>query len=100
MAVHVHKRITHTSSDGNGSIETKTVTEIPSRTELTSTGAERRNAWVWYVVGLIDLLVIVRWAFLLFGARSVVFAAWLYSVTDPLVAPFRGIFPSHAVSGA
>ncbi len=49
------------------------------------------------VIGLgftvIEVLLLVRFAFKLFGANAAQgIAAAIYGITDPLVAPFRGIF--------
>jgi uncharacterized protein YggT (Ycf19 family) len=55
---------------------------------------------VWFIVGIIDLFLLLRFAFLLFGARSVGFANTLYSLTDPFIAPFKGIFTTPNDAGA
>lgn len=42
---------------------------------------------------VIEVLLLVRFAFKLFGANAEQgIAAAIYGITDPLVAPFRGIF--------
>ncbi len=74
--------------------------EVATPEELQDARAERVSAVVWYVVGVIDLLLALRIVFFLFGARAVGFAATLYNLTSPLVAPFRGIFPNPSVEGA
>lgn len=54
--------------------------------------------FVWFVAGLIDVLVGLRFLLKLFGASTVSpFVSLLYAMTAPLVAPFQGIFP---VSGS
>lgn len=53
---------------------------------------------IWFVAGLIDVLVGLRFLLKLFGASTVsAFVNALYGVTAPLVGPFQGIFP---VSGS
>jgi uncharacterized protein YggT (Ycf19 family) len=49
---------------------------------------------VWFVIGVVVALVALRFAFKLLGASpQAQFVAFIYGVTAPLVAPFRGIFP-------
>jgi uncharacterized protein YggT (Ycf19 family) len=55
---------------------------------------------VWFVAGVIDVLVGLRFVLELFGASAgSPFVSLVYSVTAPLVAPFRGIFPVAGQSG-
>ncbi len=50
------------------------------------------------VFGLIELLVGLRFLFLLFGANSASgFVQWIYETSGPLVAPFQVVF-GHAVN--
>jgi len=47
----------------------------------------------WFVTGLIDVLLAMRFFLKLTGASSQAeFVAFMYGVSGPLVAPFRGIF--------
>ena len=47
----------------------------------------------WFVIGLIDVLLAFRFFLKLTGASpQAEFVAFIYGVTGPLVAPFRGIF--------
>ena len=47
------------------------------------------------IFGLIEFMLFLRLVFELLGASpSSSFIAWLYSFTQPLVAPFTGAFPS------
>jgi hypothetical protein len=56
--------------------------------------------FVWFVAGVIDVLVGMRFFLKLFGASTVSpFVSLVYGVTAQLVAPFRGIFPVGAESG-
>lgn len=65
-----------------------------------SEAAYRIDALVWYVIGIIETLLVLRMLFLLLGARVTGFTAWLYDITAPLIAPFRGIFPTPTIEGA
>ncbi len=52
------------------------------------------------VIGVIEALLAVRLVLDLFAASpSAPFIAWLYNVTDGLVAPFAGAFPALAFGG-
>ena len=52
------------------------------------------------VVGVIELLLTVRFIFeFLVVNTGTPFVAWLYRVTDPLVAPFAKILPNWKFSG-
>jgi len=74
------------------------------RMVVDSPTAERRAALlvasiISYVLGVVELFLTFRFLLLLFGANgSNAFVNIIYSLTDPLVAPFRGIF-SNAVQG-
>lgn len=102
MPVKVEKEVTTTSSGPatDQVSQTSTATQVPTGGEVKEAQADRGNAWIWYVVGLIDLLLVLRLAFNLFGAQAVGFANLLYVITSPLVAPFRGIFPNPEVEGS
>jgi YggT family protein len=52
------------------------------------------------VVGIIELLLAIRFVLELLGASSgAPFIAWVYSVSWNLVAPFSGAFPSLSLGG-
>src|SRR5579872_5140570 len=52
------------------------------------------------VFSLIMFLLVLRFLFELFAANSAApFVRWLYSITDSLLYPFRGIFSSQVVGG-
>lgn len=49
---------------------------------------------VWFVITLICSLIAFRFALKILGASpQAEFVSFIYGVTAPLVAPFRGIFP-------
>lgn len=49
---------------------------------------------IWFLAGLIDVVVGLRFILKLFGASlESPFVGLVYGVSAPLVAPFRGIFP-------
>jgi len=55
----------------------------------------RAIQFVWFLAGLADVLVGLRFVLKLFGASlQSPFVTLLYGVTAPLVGPFRNIFPT------
>jgi uncharacterized protein YggT (Ycf19 family) len=73
---------------------------VPSAATQSNAAATVINNIVWYIVGIVELLLALRLVFLLLGARITGFTELLYNVTAPLVAPFRGMFPAPAVAGS
>ena len=54
---------------------------------------------IYAVFGIIELVVGLRFVFLLVGANPAsAFVSWIYQWSGPLVAPFNGIFGNHAVT--
>ena len=74
--------------------------QVASPSEIKEARTEKKNQVVWYVIGILNALLILRILFLLLGASSVGFANLLYGITEPLVALFKGIFPAPQVQGA
>lgn len=102
MPVEIEKEVTTQTSGpvADQVSQTATTTMAPTVAEHKDAQSDRGNAWVWYIVGIVDALLVLRILFHLFGARAVGFASLLYDVTDFLVAPFRGIFPNPTVEGS
>ena len=102
MPIEVEKEVTTKSTSPTAAqvSQTSTVSKVPTGGEAKDAKADRGNAWIWYIVGIVDVLLVLRLVFFLFGARAVGFADLLYTITNPLVAPFRGIFPAPQVEGA
>jgi uncharacterized protein YggT (Ycf19 family) len=50
---------------------------------------------VWFVTAVVASLIAIRFVMRLLGASyDAEFVRFIYSITAPLVAPFRGIFPA------
>jgi hypothetical protein len=48
---------------------------------------------VWFIAGLISIIIALRFVFLLLGAnQGAAFTDFIYSLSAPFVAPFVGIF--------
>src|SRR5262245_57043025 len=59
-------------------------------------------AWIVYtLLGIVDVLIIIRVLFKALAANTDAdFTRFVYGVTEPLVAPFQGIFGTpHASNG-
>lgn len=55
---------------------------------------------IGFVIGIIELFLGFRFIFRLLGANTgAPFVNWLYETTDPLINPFRGIFPTPKIEG-
>ena len=47
---------------------------------------------IWYIVGIVVTILLIRFVLALLGANlENGFANFIYTITDPLVAPFRGL---------
>jgi len=56
---------------------------------------------VWYILGLLEVLLAFRFVFKLTGANSEAgFTNFIYAVTWPFTAPFNAVFLKTAVSGS
>lgn len=52
------------------------------------------------IIGIIEFFLGFRFLFKLFGANeSAPFVRWLYATTEPLIFPFRNIFPAPKIEG-
>lgn len=64
-------------------------------------GTDRGVLLVGFLLTAVETLLLFRFVFRLFGANSGNgFVSFIYDLTAPLVAPFRGIFASPAGNGA
>ena len=56
---------------------------------------------IWYVLGVIETLLIFRIVLKALGANPASgFTNLIYSLSNPLALPFRGIFPTPVVEGS
>jgi len=72
-------------------------TDRVSRTSVTSfrmgDSVDRMSQGIWLVVGVVDILLAIRFVFKVLGGSSQAgFVRFMYDITQPLVAPFHGIF--------
>jgi uncharacterized protein YggT (Ycf19 family) len=63
-----------------------------SRPSTQNKSVGKINQIIWYIVGFIVVILLTRFVLALLGANlDNSFASFIYSITDPLVAPFRGL---------
>ena len=66
-------------------------------TELRPTSNDKAEQAIWFVVGVVDALLIIRFLLKLLGASLASgFVRFMYDLTAVLVAPFHGIFNTVA----
>jgi uncharacterized protein YggT (Ycf19 family) len=83
---------------------TNTTTPPRSSANVNVSAAPAQNASMWtasrviaLVFTVIEVLLLVRFTFKLLGANAdQPFSSAIYGITEPLVAPFRGIFAQPA----
>jgi uncharacterized protein YggT (Ycf19 family) len=64
------------------------------------TGKYRAIHLVWFLAGVVDVVVGLRFLLKLLGASlAAPFVSLVYGISEPLIGPFRGIFPM-SVRGA
>ncbi len=63
-----------------------------SQTQTHNRSVAKINQVIWYIVGFVVVLLLVRFVLALLGANlENAFASFMYAITDPLVSPFRGL---------
>lgn len=87
---------TVTTSQNEGVNETGAQVSQATRkvgTEVTGDGRSTATNGVWYLVGFIEIILILRFVLKLFGANPANgFVDFIYAVTGILTAPFDSIF--------
>lgn len=79
---------------------TGSVTKEKTSVSSTPGGLFQAQYLVYYVLGVIEVLLAARFVFKLLGAASGSdFVSLIYGVTAPLVSPFAGIFSSATTTG-
>jgi uncharacterized protein YggT (Ycf19 family) len=85
------------NSDGTASVRTTQLVDNTSN-QLDSTSTIARI--VWFIGGLLAVLLAFRFVFILLGANaSNGFVNFIYAVSHPFAAPFFGIFGYKQVYG-
>lgn len=55
---------------------------------------------IWFMVYVVEVLISLRFIFLLFGANLTGFAGAIYNITNVFIRPFQDIFPTPAANGS
>jgi uncharacterized protein YggT (Ycf19 family) len=77
-----------------------TETEHPQKTYSQKKALFRINQVIWYALGLLETLLLARFVLRALGANPASgFVNFIYSLSAPFVAPFRGIFPTPQTDG-
>jgi hypothetical protein len=99
MEIHNEEVVVQDPATGSTQVS-QTTEQVASPAEVQVAKAEKKNQIVWYVVGIINALLILRLLFLLLGAKDTGFASMLYTVTNPIVNLFKGIFAAPRVDSS
>lgn len=76
------------SEDGNTTVKQQTVS-----TTNKMPGIVLAQRIIWFIVGIINTIIALRFVLLLFGANpSVPFVDFIYKLSEPFVSPFVSIF--------
>ena|SRR3989344_5658059 len=71
-----------------------------SYTSATTKPLYKGTQIVWYVLGLVEALLLFRFVLKFLGANPTAgFSSFIYGVTYPLAAPFLSVFDQTRVSG-
>ncbi len=55
-------------------------------------GLAKFNQIIWFIIGIINILILIRFILLLLGANPVSIVGLIYNLSIPFVWPFYGIF--------
>ncbi len=88
-----------------GNVVTEKTTTQPApeekKAETTAQNVFRAYYIVYYITGLVEILLAFRFVFKLLGANpNSGFVSFMYSLTHPFLAPFSGIFHASTGTGA
>lgn len=104
MAENTQEEITTVSRPISAQVvkTTKTVTPPPVQTEHPQKVFEKKkvifrsNQVIWYILGIIEVLLAFRVALRLFGAYPSEFTNLIYYLSAPFAIPFRGILKTSS----
>ena len=93
------EKVTHVSRPlDNREVERREIREVsePEVVETTASDDNLATRVIWYVAGVLLVLLAFRFVLALLGANpSNGFANFIYSVSHPFVAPFFSLFGYH-----
>lgn len=92
------RRVRETTTQDEGMVQTVKEVRSPAAEKAHTQNVIGRV--IWYIAGVILVLLAFRFVFALLGANpSNGFADFIFSTTHPLVAPFFGLFNYNFRSG-
>ena len=96
----VHEEIVQTPHGADARVVEQRVQVAPTPAEVQVARLLRATQIVWFIVGLISALILLRFSLLLLGANmDIGFGGLILAITQPLVAPFLPLFgEQHARS--
>jgi hypothetical protein len=97
MATNQTEQVTVQTPTPAGLVETRTTRRSISFSDFF---VSKVNQVIFALIGIVDLLLLLRIAFLLLGANQVGVVSFLLDLTQIFVAPFVGIFPSPSAGSA
>ncbi|MBA3679462.1 YggT family protein [Candidatus Saccharibacteria bacterium] len=99
----VNREVSKQQTDGGEVLSEKTTTTPTPQTNnqtTTQNSVFKVQYLVYYVLGLVEILLVLRLVFKLLGANAESgFVSMIYSVTAILIAPFTAIFPVTTTQG-
>jgi hypothetical protein len=105
----VTEKVTTVSQEAPAQVTqtTKTVATPPVQTEHPQKAYEKKKTIfrtyqiIWYVLGLIEVLLTFRIVLKMLGANvNTIFVSLIYVISDPLAIPFSGIFRMTSMTGS
>lgn len=82
-------------------VEPQVKGEPPQKVYDTKKTIFRFNQIIWYILGLVEVLLIFRFVLKMLGANSSVgFTSLIYTITAPLAGPFNGILGLSVTGGS
>lgn len=95
--MHMEEQIQVTRSTAT----TNTPGEHPQKTYAKKKAIFRIYQVIWYILGLVETLLVFRFILKALGANPLSgFANLIYTLSNPLALPFSGIFPVAVVEGS
>jgi uncharacterized protein YggT (Ycf19 family) len=74
---------------------------VPSEATRRAAGVARAKQVIYFIFGIVNVLLVMRFVLLLLGANEASpFVNLIYGLSRPFVAPFRGIFGEPAFDGS
>jgi hypothetical protein len=103
MAVHADTKVTQTSSRATEVVPggEATTTRTTKSVEAPATGTVLASRIVYYILGVIEVLLALRLVLALLGAnRANAFADFIFGLSHPFAAPFFSLFGYQPTYGA